>query len=246
MHDACFDTEHNSFWYQHRNRCVVAMVRRHPPSGPILDVGGGNGYVALGLRSAGFAAIVLEPGERGARNALQRGLSPVIHGTLQSADFEDESLPAVGLFDVLEHIEDAEGFLDYLRTRLAPAGRIYLTVPAYMSLWSDEDVDAGHVRRYTLTSLCRLLQAHGFAIDFGSYIFVPLPLPIALLRAIPSRLALRRRPDASASDHVRGARPLRRLLAAGLSLEEWYLRRGISLPFGASVLVAAHKVRSTA
>ena len=113
-----------------------------------------------------------------------------------------------------------------------------------MALWSDEDVVAGHVRRYTRASLCQLLRAHGFAIDLATYIFAPLPIPIALLRALPARLGLRRRPEAAASDHRIDAGPLRRVLAAAFAAEAALLQRGISLPFGASVLVAAHKVRS--
>ena len=39
---ACFLIENDSFWFSHRNRCITAAVRRFPPDGFILDVGGGN------------------------------------------------------------------------------------------------------------------------------------------------------------------------------------------------------------
>src|SRR4051812_46797202 len=61
-HELCFELEDASFWFGHRNRCIVELLRRHPPAGPLLDVGGGNGFVSQGLRAAGFDAIVLEPG----------------------------------------------------------------------------------------------------------------------------------------------------------------------------------------
>jgi hypothetical protein len=40
--DACFEVEDQSFWFRHRNACIVEMVRNFPPEGrgPIFDVGG--------------------------------------------------------------------------------------------------------------------------------------------------------------------------------------------------------------
>src|SRR5690606_38954022 len=77
-HGACFDIEDASFWFRHRNEAISAMVRRHPPDGLLLDVGGGNGYVAQRLVRDGWPVALLEPGVQGATNArLQRGLERV-------------------------------------------------------------------------------------------------------------------------------------------------------------------------
>ena len=45
--EACFEIEDQSFWFQHRNDCIRELVRNFPPrgSGPIIDVGGGNGFL---------------------------------------------------------------------------------------------------------------------------------------------------------------------------------------------------------
>jgi SAM-dependent methyltransferase len=219
----------------------VELVARHPPHGPIVDVGGGNGYVAHGLCEAGFPAIVLEPGAAGARNALRRGLAPVINATLEAASFRAQSLPAIGLFDVLEHIDDARAFLEQAAALLEPGGRLYATVPAYMQLWSSEDVAAGHVRRYTRTGLCRELRDSGLTVDYVSYFFTPLPAPILLLRALPDRLGIARANHAGEHDHARREPVLRPLLDAALLLERRIIRRGYRLPLGASILVAARK-----
>ncbi len=60
------------------------------------------------------------------------------------------SYEMIGMFDVLEHIEDDQGILQKLRGNLTDNGSIVLTVPAYPSLWSDFDVRAHHQRRYTI------------------------------------------------------------------------------------------------
>jgi hypothetical protein len=72
---------------------------------------------------------------------------------------------------------------------------LFLTVPAYPFLWSADDVLAGHFRRYTLPNLDRALARSGSRLRFASYMFVPLPPLILLLRTVPSRLGLHRGAD---------------------------------------------------
>ena len=168
----CFALEDNSFWFAHRNACLLALLRRFPTTGPFFDIGGGNGFVAAALQSEGGLPVVLvEPGADGIRHAQGRKLGTVVQATLKEARFRDRSLPAIGFFDVLEHIDDEQGFLGEIRRCLAANGRIYLTVPAGRWLWSDADVQAGHFRRYTFASLRRALDHAGFRPLFMSKMF---------------------------------------------------------------------------
>jgi 2-polyprenyl-3-methyl-5-hydroxy-6-metoxy-1,4-benzoquinol methylase len=233
--------EDGSFWFAHRNRCIVSVVRRFPPAGMILDVGGGNGFVSLGLAKAGLPSIVMEPGAQGAEIAHARGL-PVILSTFAAARVSDQSLPAVGLFDVLEHIEsDGEMLVDIHRA-LKPGGWLYLTVPAYGWLWSDEDSAAGHVRRYGRRSLTRQLTAAGFRVRYATCMFGPLVPAILLLRAVPSRLRRRRAAARTlAADHTLPAGLAGRLVAAALDAEHARIARGGSVGLGSSILVAAQR-----
>jgi len=73
------------------------------------------------------------------------------------------SVDAAGAFDVTEHIEDDLGFLRELGGILRPGGRLYVTVPAFPFLWSQEDTDTGHYRRYTLPAIEAVLRKAGFA-----------------------------------------------------------------------------------
>lgn len=239
----CLQLEENSFWFEHRNACILALVRRFQPQGLLLDVGGGNGYVTLGLQQAGLAAALLEPGEQGASNAARRGVQLVICSTLEDAGFASASFGAVGLFDVLEHIEDETAFLRTVCSVLAPGGRLYITVPAHAFLWSADDDYAGHFRRYTLSGLCRVVQALGLQVDFASYFFFFLPLPIFLLRALPSHLGLRKQ-NAWASyrqEHNSRSGLVGRLLNRVLAWERVRLERGQPLAVGASCLLAARR-----
>lgn len=240
-HSTCFAVENDSFWFRHRNDCILAMVRRTPPSGPIFDVGGGNGFVAKALHDNGFATVLVEPGEVGCENAKARGLPAVARSTARGAGFRSESLPAIGMFDVLEHIEDDKGMLLWLFDKLSPGGRLYLTVPAFQLLWSYEDVHAGHFRRYRRGVIVELLSAAGFRVDYASYIFLPLVLPILVLRSLPTRLGLR----SDVSDRVTQTEhspPGESLLTRLLNSERSRIERGAPAAFmGSSIIVSATK-----
>jgi SAM-dependent methyltransferase len=234
----CAELEDRSFWFRHRNRCILAAVRRHPPGDALFDVGGGNGAVARELVRHGIATVLVEPGRTGAENAHRAGLADVVCATLSSAGFRDHSLPSVGLFDVLEHMERDGEFLDQIRRALAPGGRLYITVPAYQAIWSAEDESAGHFRRYTRRALCRVLAAHGFTVEYATYFFWCLPAPILLFRALPSRLGLRADRDL---ERVRGEHTNGRsgAIERVLAWEPAAIKRGVRIPTGGSVLAVS-------
>jgi SAM-dependent methyltransferase len=193
---------------------------------------------------AGWDVVLVEPGPSGARNAKKRGLAHVICGTTHSAGFKNGSLPAIGVFDVVEHIENDLGFLRQLWDLLEPGGMLYLTVPAYNFLWSHEDVDAGHFRRYTLGALEKKLCEVGLETVFGTYIFGFLPLPVFLLRTIPYRLGLVRKGSAvkaAKREHAQKQGLIGALMGSIFESELNRIRSGKYSVFGGSCLVASRK-----
>lgn len=241
--EACFRLEDGSFWFSHRNRCITAAVRRFPPDGFVLDIGGGNGYVARGLIDAGYETVLLEPGSDGARNAkLGRHLPTVINSTLDDAAIRTGSVPNAGLFDVLEHIEDDLAFVERLFQIVRPSGLLYVTVPAFDWLWSTSDVDAMHYRRYTRRSLTRLFAGR-FDVLYATYIFERL-VPISMLvRALPYRLGLARPRPAHAYEahHGAGRSWLSAAFERMLANEVPAITAGKSLWTGSSLLVVARR-----
>ncbi len=238
-----FDVETKSFWFRHRNRCLAELLKRFPPSGTMFDVGGGNGFVSLGLQEGGHAVVLVEPGPQGAMNALHRGIRHVVCSTLQDAGFLPNSMDAAGCFDVVEHIQDSTGFLRDLHGCLRPGGRLYLTVPAYPALWSQEDVDAGHYRRYAASTLAKELENSGFQVEYQTYIFQFLVVPLALLRGLPYRIGMRRSEGAEDvnQNHQLPAEPVGRFFEAWLEREIAAIREGRSVRSGTSCLAVARK-----
>ena len=240
--ELCAQLEDSSFWFKHRNRCITELIRNYPPpnGGPLLDIGGGNGFVTRGLVCAGIDTLMLEPGQSGVQVAKQRGIKNIICATLQDASIVDDTLPAVGLFDVIEHIEDDQSFLEKIHSLLCPRGRSYITVPAYSFLWSNEDDATGHYRRYTINSLSRALEAVGFKVEYSTYIFRWLTLPIFLFRSLPTKLGMagssRERANKQHSPTGKASRWAPEQL---LSNEVRNIQQGRVMRFGGSCLVVA-------
>lgn len=237
--DICFELEEGSFWFGHRSACVRALVERFVPPGTIYDIGGGNGVVARALIDGGFDTALVEPGEAGARNARRRAIPTVICATLATAKFETATLPAAGIFDVLEHIENEAGFLAELYRCLSPGGRLYVTVPAFRLLWSDDDVRAGHFRRYTLEGLISSIRRAGFNPLYATYFFTLLPIPLFLFRSVPSVFGRRRLGP-------QGYRRLHESRGRALTERAWayelrQIEHGRKMRFGSSCLLAAEK-----
>src|SRR5262249_49438315 len=84
----------------------------------------------------------------------------------QPSELTNEPFDIIGMFDVLEHLEDDIDILSHLFRLLKPGGRLVLTVPAHMSLWSYFDETACHFRRYKRRGLCAKLAEVGFEPEF--------------------------------------------------------------------------------
>lgn len=244
-HAVCFDIEDASFWYRHRNRCIVEAMKNFPPSGCLFDIGGGNGVVAASVKEAGFEVAVVEPGLQGALNAKHRGVETVVCSTLEAAHFEPNILPAVGLFDVIEHVEEDVEFLSEVFRAMKPHGRLFVTVPAHRWLWSNNDRHLGHFRRYSLARLRQTLESIGFDVEYGTYFFRLLPIPLLVIRTLPSLLGCGRNVNARTKrmEHDASGARWSRFLRQVLENEVSTIQRKRTIAMGASCLVVASKTR---
>lgn len=147
--------------------------------------------------------------------------------------FGNEAFDLIGLFDVLEHVDDDRGALRALRSRLRPGGRLVLTVPAFPWLWSAHDEVNLHHRRYTRESLVDALRDAGLEMVKGSYfnlLLLPLIQGIRLVADF-----LKRDP----ADQLEPPHPLVNGILATVMSSERSLVAGRGLPCGVSLLAVA-------
>jgi len=242
----CFAVEDSSFWFKHRNDCILSVIDLFPPTGTILDIGGGNGFVAKRILEEGYQVAVLEPGREGALNAKKiRELPEVINTTFDGAQFPDGFLSAVSLFDVIEHIENDRDFLEKIWRALKPDGYVYITVPAHEFLWSSSDIYAEHFRRYNRKTV-KDLVGKKFSLVFFTYFFSPLLIPTLLFRTLPYRLFPKRETQVLSTEAEHGLKYKAAINALSFLLKKELnrIQSGQQLKLGTSCLCVIQKISS--
>lgn len=192
--DLSYDLEENGVWFKQRNDLILSLIKKYPFTGDFIDIGGGNGFQAKEIIKSKIAGKVLlcEPGYSGCLFAKKREVEYVYNGTFQKFPFIDYKIGGVGLFDVVEHIENDSQFLNELYDLLPVGAKVYVTVPAMKLLWAEIDPLSGHFRRYNKKEVKRLASEVKFKLVDSGYYFDFYVLPMFLLRVIPFRLGIRK------------------------------------------------------
>lgn len=172
-----------SWWNEHRVRWVVAALKAAGIT-ELIEVGAGSGAMTARLAQEGVEIVAVEPLYEGAAGIAALGHTAFC-GVLADLALPRNSVSALGYFDVLEHLPDAQGELTEAFRVLQPGGILVVTVPSYQWLWSEEDVHAGHFRRYTKATLRELVEGAGLAMVRVEYLFASLVVPAVFTRRIP-------------------------------------------------------------
>jgi SAM-dependent methyltransferase len=222
-----------SWWYSTRNQIFIRAFHNIEREGAIWEVGCGTGVVAHSLVQTGHSVVGVEPSLAGASVARDLGIS-VFATTLEQLRLPDESVYTIGLFDVLEHVDERPTLLSEVHRVLRDKGMFLISVPALPWLWSAFDVEERHQLRYTRRTLRAELESYGFEILRSGYFFALTVVPLLFLRALPYRLGLQVKLQDNTAVGATGGR-LGKLLAA---IEKFLAFR---TPFGSSLLVIARK-----
>lgn len=85
------------------------------------------------------------------------------HGTLAELGLPARAFDLIGVFEVLEHVQDDEALLAELARLARPGAALLVSVPLGMRFWNAFDGFAGHERRYEPAELRGKLERAGFA-----------------------------------------------------------------------------------
>lgn len=233
---ALAELEDYHWWFAGRRQILASMLRRLPlpPNPEIFEVGCGSGG-CLGMLAQFGKVWGMEPDPEARKRAQARGNAIVEDGRFpDSVAFEGKQFDVIGMFDVLEHIEDDHGALRALLPRLKPTGHIIISVPAFPFLFGPHDVMHEHYRRYTASVLRHTLEKTGYRpvhwSYFNSLLFAPAAVTRMVQRFMPSsdRADLRMTPPGFTNS----------LLERMMSSEGPLVSR-VSVPFGLSLMAVA-------
>jgi len=211
----------------------------------VLDVGAGDGYVAVRLLAAlpeGSSVTCVDSNYTPEQLATLAKVTPE-EVTFTTRVDEGARFDWLVLLDVLEHVTDDAGFLSRLvATHLAPGGSVLVSVPAWPGLFTRHDVVLGHLRRYRPSELSDVFDRAGLTRVEGGSLFSSLIPVRAASKALEMLVGVRSAPaSGEAAAHVEtGVSGFHGDLAVA-GLAEWLLAgdtrlgaalaaRGISLP----------------
>ncbi|MGA9278240.1 MAG: hypothetical protein WBV89_14845 [Ilumatobacter sp.] len=174
------DPTAHTFWHWVRFDLVAAEAeRRHATT--IVDIGAGSGMLGDRLVTThpdlGYRFQELSP-------ALDAALGDRYGDEARFGPDDRLTRNTLGaMLDVIEHIEDDVGALDDWRRRMDPGAALVITVPAMQWAFSSFDVDLGHYRRYSRSTLRATLEDAGYTVRRCDYLF-PEMLPVVLKRRL--------------------------------------------------------------
>jgi SAM-dependent methyltransferase len=184
MADGWFELANlDHFWVRRRfevmQRLADPVIRQ---AKKIAEVGCGNGLVQRYLEDHYSVEVAgFELNELALKQSCSRTSPLYCYNIHERAENLKNEFDLVILFDVLEHIQDENGFLESIKHHMTDSGRILINVPAHQSLYSRYDQTLGHVRRYSSSELTRTAETNGFRVSSLTYWGVPL-IPLLLVR----------------------------------------------------------------
>ncbi len=238
-----YQLEENNFWFRARNKIIISAMKKFSRT-PVsyFEIGCGTGYVTQAVQQA-FPDCQITGSEMFAEG-LQYAKSRMPTATFIQADATQLANPAsadiVGIFDVLEHIEDDNKVLQSIHNMLKPDGLLFLTVPQHEWLWSDQDDIACHVRRYQAKDLHAKLRSNGFTI-LQSTSFVTLLLPLMFISRLRKNKKINKTYESNPTSELSLPPFVNRIFYFFMNIDLMLINAGIKLPFGGSRLIVAKK-----
>jgi SAM-dependent methyltransferase len=228
--------EQDLWWYRGMNQLLDLLIEQGHHLGrlEILDAGCGTGGTMARLAARG-RVTGFDVSETALGYSRARGLRRLAQASITALPFRAGAFDLVVSLDVV-HSLPRERHVPILREFarvLRPGGHALVRMGAYDFLRGAHD-RASHVRfRYTAGGLARALRQAGFRVERVTYANATL-LPVVVAKRMLERL---REPDRELkTDFWRPPEALNRALASVLYLENALVRRGVSLPFGVSVV----------
>ncbi len=230
--DRMAEQDQRHWWYVARRRILADLIAREiplPDNARILEIGCGTGHNFDMLRRFGRLDAIEVDVKARALASKRLGQAVGAAPLPELTGIADGAYHLIALLDVLEHVEEDQASLESIARKLAPGGRILVTVPAYQWMWSAHDEAHHHKRRYSKSGLRAVAEAAGLKAELVSH-FNTLLFPLAAAARIAGKLT-----GKTESDDRMPPAPLNRLFETVFGLERHLVGR-VPLPAGVSLV----------
>jgi SAM-dependent methyltransferase len=237
-----YEREH--WWFLIRSRIIEQVLIKHSSilNRPfkILNIGVATGATSQLLMKYGEVTSV-EYDKDCCKFVEDILKTKVYNESIADLSFADGEFDLVCAFDVVEHVADHVKAVSEMERVCKKEGYLYVTVPAFMSLWSKHDVINHHERRYKLKTLRNLFEKRNGTEVYSSYFNSLLFLPIFIFRILNKLISTKSLEMEATSDFeaIKTDSAIGRivnfLLGKVFSFELYFLRF-IKFPFGVSII----------
>lgn len=234
------DVEKNHWWFKSRRKYLVDLLKEIPRESKILDIGCSSGVFLMDLENLGFNPnnlFGIDISEKAILNSKKNGLLNTFVMDAQNITL-NETFDVIVASDCLEHLENETKALKNWKNLLKEEGKMYVFVPAFMSLWSYHDEINMHYKRYTKQELKTSIEKENLEILKASYWNFFLFVPVYIFRKISSLL----NNNKSGESDIRIGNPIINKLLLQLIIFENKLLKQINFPFGVSTFCIAKRI----
>ena len=147
------------------NDYLTRLIPESTESRDLIDFGAGIGTFSKRLRNAGYDVTCIEPDAAQRQRLEEQGFKTLETITVLA----DNSASFIFSLNFFEHIEHDTIAIRHVGQKLKPGGALLIYVPAFECLWTSLDEKLYHYRRYTKTTLRRLVEQEGLAVEQVRY-----------------------------------------------------------------------------
>lgn len=239
-----FHLERSNWWFTARLEILKSFITKNiynKKELKILNIGVATGATSVMLEQ--FGQVKSIEYDESCYEFVKNTLSiDIEQGSILELQFENETFDLVCAFDVIEHVEDHQKAVDEMKRVCKSNGMVFVTVPAFMSLWGQHDVVNHHYRRYKRKELELLFNENGNVV-FSSYFNFYTFLPAYLVRKLSNRFPRLLKRDGSGSDHSMFKLGMFNNVLHHIFLSEKHiLCNNITFPVGVSAMLMWKKV----
>lgn len=226
------ELENTYWWHVAKRQLITKLLSRFaPPPGLLVEGGIGSSRNLLEFSQLGYDVSGFDVMPEAVELGRQKGLSrTAVHDLEQPWPVEANSLRAVVLLDVIEHVAHPVTVLSHVKSSLRPDGSVIITVPAYQWMFSEWDRLLGHYRRYSPSMLRQQASAAGLKVTWMTH-WNSFTFPAAVATRCWERMFSSRR----TADFPRVSPRVNDLLLGAARLERRLLLK-VGVPFGLSVV----------
>lgn len=240
--DDYFKMEREHWWFRVREGIILdqfrSMIYKAKPLN-ILNVGAATGRSSEMLESFGQIQSIEydQPSYQFCRDVLKMMID---QGSITELPYPDNAYDCVCAFDVVEHVEDHQTAISELFRVCKPGGKIFITVPAFMSLWSNHDVVNHHFRRYRKQQTLDLFSANGGRLLRTTYFNFFLFMPIFMVRSVQRIFSRKKQEELKPDNDMIESGLINTIFQSIFSFERSLLKK-MNFPFGVSMMVVWEK-----